>query len=761
MKVEITRRRLLLGTAMAASAGALWPAGSAFAQDEATSLTGAHHALLVAVTDYPNLHPRNNLVGPNNDAELVREFLINNAPVRFAPDNVTVLADGIEAAGEPTHARIREEMAALAARVTRGDFVYLQFSGHGSQQDTDPSTIDPSDPTSFETDGLDEIFLPKDITPQVEGVPGVPNAYVDKEIREDLQAIRDKGAFIWAVFDCCHSGTMTRNVAMMDDGEADRKVDPAELGVTGAAAAATRGMGGASETTRQPPMMVASDPTGAESLVPGGMVAFFAAQTDEPTPEMPLPRGAEDAKRLGLFTYTILSQIGENPAFSYRQLGQAVLQSYSAGNRKAPTPLFEGDLDRQVFGATNIDPVAQWPLKVGPGGVEIPAGLLHRLSEGAKLAVMPSPASPIEDARGYLEVASATNLSSKLIPLRPTEETQATAMKPIMPADIQPGDYARLAEVAIQFELVVARPATSDDYADEIAMVNAILDGIVDNQEVAVNLRFVGPDEPADLKIAVMSEMDVGIMVADQRADEEAAVAARASMSTEPRIWLLSATSELSLDVGKRPPSLAIGPTATEASLSEALSENLVSIFRATNISRLSSASDFASEEVDVRFNILRASDGSLEPLSPETVPFLHPDDQVHIHARNDFSQAVDINVLYIGSDYSISHMYVERLRPGSEVDIPLLAITDSSFGMERMMVVLTEGRAGTIVEDLSFLAQPAVRQMTRSAAGGGFGELLQDIASAPATRSAVRIGQDSPKKGAVMFFGMETAPRA
>ena len=78
-----------------------------------------------------------------------------------------------------------------------------------------------------ETDGLDEIFLPVDIDKWINRDAGVPNALVDDEIGDALDAIRDKGAFVWAVFDCCHSGTATRAVEV--DDELERKVEFADL----------------------------------------------------------------------------------------------------------------------------------------------------------------------------------------------------------------------------------------------------------------------------------------------------------------------------------------------------------------------------------------------------------------------------------------------------------------------------------------------------------------------------------------------------
>ncbi len=750
MHHHITRRGLLVGTAAIGVGGLGLGAFPAFAQQAGDDAGRTYHALLVAVTAYPNLPPKASLVGPNNDASLVREFLLNNAPVTFEPQNVAVLADGIESTASPTRGSIRDALDRLADTVKSGDFVYLQFSGHGTQQ----PAMDPA----IEPDGLDECFLPADTGMWEDRSKGIPNALIDKEFRDHLQNIRDKGAFIWAVFDCCHSGTMTR--AVTESEETERKIDFTDLGIPEAAMAeaiaeaqgpATRGMG--EESPRQNSLgLTSSEPTGAESIAPGGMVAFFAAQNTETTPEMPLPKGDPEATKLGLFTYTVFSKIAENPAMTYRQLGQAVLQAYSGDNRMRPTPLFEGDLDRQVFGSTPEDRIAQWAIKAENGMLEIPAGQLHRLSPGTKLAILASPAATLDQAVGYVEVQSAKNLTSRVVPVA-HEGLPALAV-----ADVPANAWARLTELAIGFELVVARPG-GDGAPAETELLNAALDKIVDEKKVPVNLRLVEADEAADLKLAVMSEMDVGIIIADQARQSEDT--ARASLSTEPRVWLLPPSAELSLEEGRRSPSLPLAGSDID-DIAAKLAEDLVRIFRATSLSRLSAASEFRPNEVEVGFKIKRTQAADAEPLRAGTVPVVHPDDEVHIEAKSASAKPVDINVLYIGSDYSISHMYAERLSSGSEIDLPLLAFTDSSYGIERMVVVLSEAEPQTPVEDLSFLEQVGVRQATRSLGGGAatFGELLREVAAAPATRGAARLGDKAGAKGAVLIFPMETTPR-
>ena len=156
-------------------------AGSVFAA--APALARTNHALLVAVTKYPNLKGAD-LVGPNNDIRLVRTFLEEDSPAKFEPAHIRVLADGLDGALEsPTHDAITGQLTKLAETVAPGDFVYLHFSGHGTQQ--------PAVDVTQEPDGLDEVFLPADTNRWVDRSKGIPSAFADNEIGDAVQAIRD------------------------------------------------------------------------------------------------------------------------------------------------------------------------------------------------------------------------------------------------------------------------------------------------------------------------------------------------------------------------------------------------------------------------------------------------------------------------------------------------------------------------------------------------------------------------------------------
>ena len=112
----------------------------------------------------------------------------------------------------------------------------------------------------------------------------------------------------------------------------------------------------------------------------GSFVAFFAAQTNEVTPEKNLPKGKPGRKPQGVFTWTLMEVLAEYPNATYGQVGQEVLRRYAVKNLAKSTPLFEGDLDRVVFGGKGGARVSQWRAEVSEAGFRVPAGELHGLT---------------------------------------------------------------------------------------------------------------------------------------------------------------------------------------------------------------------------------------------------------------------------------------------------------------------------------------------------------------------------------------------
>ena len=698
-----------------------------------------NYAIVVGVTEYPNLPKNNWLIGPRNDAVMVGEYLTTRSPVKFEPQNVKLLADDVEGAMEPTLGSIMATLDEVGGKLRSGDFLYLQFSGHGFQQTAaDPAT---------ETDGLDEIFLPKDTGRWVDRSRGMPNVLTDDAVGAALDRIRATGAFVWVVFDACHSGTATRAAPLEDVQE--RKVDAEALGMPPEVlteASASRDLDG-----RDAPVEEIGSTTAAPKGE-GGMVAFFAAQTNETTPEMPLPRGVENATRYGLFTHTIFSKLAENPNVTYRQLAEGVLQHYASINRTSTTPLFEGDLDAPVFGTSLDEFVPQWPIAVAADGVTVAGGLLNGLVPGSRLAIVEKPGDPSEDAIGFLEVKSADNFASRVGVARQDEPAAVSASAEARQnvrsvGDIPQGAYARLTEARFDFTLTVARPEMTDAYGAKVELVDGILAEIAADETSQVRVELVEPGAPADLRLAVLSEADLE--------------GASFDANTNPALWFLPESGELSLVEGRRPPSIVMVSDDPET-IGEAVGHYLTRVYRATNLARIGEASEYGPDEMDVSFTLKRMDGGEAVPISSTDMPTGVPGDRVSVRAKNNTGTAVDINVLYVGSDYSITFMAKERLQPSATLDKEFLEFTEDSYGRELMVAVVSEAKPLSPTLDLSFLAQDGLRSVHRGSGPQSVADLIETMGMAATTRAAKAIGGGEGKqRGAVMLYPMQTVPKS
>lgn len=712
------------------------------------AIAGENYALIVAASDYPNLDKKFWLAGPKNDARLVRDFLTSNASVPFRSENVTTLGSG-EGLELATHEAILSNLRDLAAKSKPGDFVFLQFSGHGSQQ---PARQDVNEP-----DGRDEIFLSADATLAPEGSPYLPNVLTDDELSVALTAIRSTGAFVWLVFDSCYSGTMTRG-APDDGGLVTRDIEPSELGIPDAAFSATPA---ASDGDRAIPLSASVFAAG-ESGELGGLVAFFAAQSTETTPEKPYEVTREDGtvvkENYGVFTYTVFSELAKNPGLTYRQLAQSVLANYAAGNVLKPTPLFEGDLDAPVFGSQDALNVAQWPTVIGSDkSLSIAAGQLHGLSTGTKLLVLPSPAASNEDAIGVLEVASAEQLRSKLV------SSTDSNVRQIALKDVPPGAYVRLAEQMYPFELVVAKPDPASASAEKIAEVDAALREILANDEKAMRIRVVEAGEQADVRLAVFTERQVfDLEVASDRASSALnpvgnEVVPSELNSTSPLLWLLPASGEISLRPRNRAASMELKPDGA-TDFARSLSENLVTIFRATSLSRLTQASTFKPKDFELSFGVQQAGTNSVANLRSETTPVVRPGDRLFVNFANRSGKSVDLNLLYVDADYGITLLCQAHLAKNDNLFQPIADLNDTDRGAERIIAVINE--SGKDLTDLSFLEQRGLVVRTRGPADVGLIGMIADLASGQPTRGPTpTAAQDSKQpRGAVVMVPLEVA---
>lgn len=406
-------QKVLAIACLALAAGGCGGTGS----DEAGPDGPRRLALLIGVSDYERLPPERDLLGPANDVRLFRELLIERG---FAPADITVLADGVDDGARPTRGNILAQWDALAADSRAGDFLFLFYAGHGSQQPTGGAD---------EADGLEEIILPADIGGWDGSLGKVENAITDNEIGRFLARYTASGASAWAVFDACHSATLTRAEGVA--GERQRYLDPvAELGVP------ADGLPLRAHLER----FEVDDPLPSLDRV----TAFFAAASTEPTPELRLPAGHAERRYHGLFSFTLARALRARPNASYRDLADTLLADYAAQNRRSPSPEFGGALDAPVFAGGDAVTTTWAARRDSDRAYRIGAGALHGLSPGARLELHPTgdPALAI-----LLEVSDAGLHTSLARVLGPPD---------VMLPD---GGVVRLLAPAVDLALDVCRPA--------------------------------------------------------------------------------------------------------------------------------------------------------------------------------------------------------------------------------------------------------------------------------------------------------------
>jgi len=136
------------------------------------------NALLIGInyTGTPN-----ELNGCINDVESLKTKL---KELKF--NNINILTDNTSL--KPTKTNILLQLQKLLVESNEGDILFFSYSGHGS------STIDRS---GDETDGLDELLVPSDL-----------NAISDDLLKSVIKKYIKKNVILYALFDCCHSGTI-------------------------------------------------------------------------------------------------------------------------------------------------------------------------------------------------------------------------------------------------------------------------------------------------------------------------------------------------------------------------------------------------------------------------------------------------------------------------------------------------------------------------------------------------------------------------
>ena len=161
------------------------------------------HALLAGINDYPP--PVTPLRGCIHDLESWEQYLRNEAT-----DNK--LSHVILKNAEVTKQALVNAFMETLDRANKNDIVFFYFSGHGTREDADPVF------TEIEQDNALESLVCYDSIQYRKGTYGY-DLLSDKELHYIISTYSKEGTHVLTIFDCCHSGGMTRNMLLGDVAE--------------------------------------------------------------------------------------------------------------------------------------------------------------------------------------------------------------------------------------------------------------------------------------------------------------------------------------------------------------------------------------------------------------------------------------------------------------------------------------------------------------------------------------------------------------
>lgn len=294
------------------------------------ALAADRHALLVAVSRPAGMTELTELRGVHNDVQMARQLAIDWG---VAPTRITQLESGSRF--EPTYAAVRRAMQALLARLRAGDEVMLYLTGHGAQQ-----PVLTSERARFEEDGLDEVLLLADTSPELGPLSVYRNALLDDEVGDWIQQASARGAFVWLIVDACHAGSFERSGSPQTsefDVVAAKRAPLQSLGLMEPPRIRRDATLRRWHQPRRAPRTLLREPP--SELAASGMqfAAFYAVSVVDDAVEVALKPGGE---RMGLFTLQLAQAFANlvssgGTGFDYRALGQAVFARY----RKLPAPV--------------------------------------------------------------------------------------------------------------------------------------------------------------------------------------------------------------------------------------------------------------------------------------------------------------------------------------------------------------------------------------------------------------------------------------
>jgi hypothetical protein len=366
-----------------------------------------YHVLLVGIDRYPLRY--NSLSGCVNDIDAIEELLLAPPGIGFSAEQIRITR---LAASHPDHKsytryhtetqfptklnliRALKELAGPAVQPI--DRVLIYYSGHGDEKLwTGSSSVWHEALVPHNNEEIEYLF--------------------DVEINTLINAISVKTDDLTVILDCCHSAGATRENEMKGKIRAlnseDKFVKPPDL--------SANGLDGGKEQEGLLGNHLLQSPK-------PNYIVIAACQSNETASEGLFIRGQSVH---GVFTQSLLSVLREKDALQRNGLTWAdiwpdllaYVAYYNARlNHRAQNPRIVGRCERKVFGGEWVKADSGYRLrKRSDGSVQVDAGSLMSVSEGAKIAVYgPEPrlfqpiGSRADNPVGFLKVIRSGSSSS-------------------------------------------------------------------------------------------------------------------------------------------------------------------------------------------------------------------------------------------------------------------------------------------------------------------------------------------------------------
>jgi hypothetical protein len=592
---------------------------------DASTLIGSNfHALLIGIDCYlPNKLPEGasykNLNGCVRDINHVEAFLKNT--LKLPESQIMKLtasnAQGLNEPSEskdlwPTYENIVGKFNELIEKAQPQDQVYIHYSGHGGRA----ATIFPEIKGEK---GIDEGLVPVDI--------GNSKArYLrDLEIAALLQKMADKQLVVTLVLDSCHSGGSTRSgdsdIRGADMNTVDTTPRPIESLVTSTLELAeiwqalTEGKRAAT----------------IESMLPEikGCTVLAACRPNEFAFEYTF-NGKE---KNGALTYWLLDSLqNPSPNLTYKALYDR-LNAKIHSQFSQQTPMLFGEGKRKVFGRDfgsyqYAVTVMQVDTTKNPVRIRLNAGQAQGLEEGGKFAIYQLGAKDFTQEDKQLAIAEIVDLGAT--------DAWAEITQTLRQGEIEQGAQAVMLSAPVDLVRKVRLIYCTEENTKTENLPPKEIDQKAALQEIESALsgngwvRLVSDNEVADYQIAINKngEYEIG----------------DPSRTPIPNL---------------RPPLKVCEPDAAAQVV-----KRLVHITKYKSTEELDNfgtplASKLVVELVGRQANYKRGRRPSPQPFDEPLNPTVKSGETVFLRIKNDSSQAVNIVVLVLNSDWSISQQNI------------------------------------------------------------------------------------------------------